>query len=65
MKRSPPQDKLVVKKIETSDKDIDDDRKYLVDWFYNFIFKNEWKLFKQGCQRRYVSRRTYGNSCRN
>jgi hypothetical protein len=31
MKRSPPQDKLVVKKIETSDKDIDDDRKYLVD----------------------------------
>jgi hypothetical protein len=31
MKRSPPQDKLVVKKVETSDKDIDDDRKYLVD----------------------------------
>jgi|688.fasta_scaffold224992_2 hypothetical protein len=46
MKRSPPQDKLIVKKVETSDKDIDDDRKYLVDWFYNFIFKNEWKLFK-------------------
>jgi hypothetical protein len=31
MKRSPPQDKLIVKKVETSDKDIDDDRKYLVD----------------------------------
>lgn len=30
MKRSPPQEKQVVKKVETSDKDIDDDRKYLV-----------------------------------
>lgn len=30
MKRSPPQERVVVKKIETSDKDVDDDRKYLV-----------------------------------
>jgi hypothetical protein len=30
MKRSPPQEKFVVKKVETSDKDIDDDRRYLV-----------------------------------
>lgn len=32
MKRSPPQDKVVVKKIETTGKDFDDDKKYLVDW---------------------------------
>lgn len=31
MKRSPPQEKLTVKKVEASDKDVDDDRKYLVD----------------------------------
>lgn len=31
MKRSPPQEKLIVKKVETSDKDIDEDRKYLVE----------------------------------
>jgi hypothetical protein len=30
MKRSPPQERVVMKKIETTDKDIDDDRKYLV-----------------------------------
>ena len=31
MKRSPPQEKVVVKKVETSKKDVDDDRKYLVE----------------------------------
>lgn len=30
MKRSPPQERVVMKKVETTDKDIDDDRKYLV-----------------------------------
>lgn len=29
MKRSPPQEKEVVKKLEITDKDIEDDRKYL------------------------------------
>jgi hypothetical protein len=31
MKRSPPQEKIVMKKVETTGKDQDDDRKYLVD----------------------------------
>jgi hypothetical protein len=31
MKRSPPQEKIVMKKVETMGKDQDDDRKYLVD----------------------------------
>ena len=36
MKRSPPQDKVVVKKIETTGKDFDDDKKYLVDWLIDW-----------------------------
>jgi len=31
MKRSPPQERQVVKKVETNDKDGDDDLKYLTD----------------------------------
>ena len=31
MKRSPPQERIVVKKVETTDKDVDDDRKYLIE----------------------------------
>jgi hypothetical protein len=30
MKRSPPQEKIVIKKVETTGKDMDDDKKYLV-----------------------------------
>ena len=31
MKRSPPQEKYIMKKVETTDKDVDDDRKYLTE----------------------------------
>lgn len=39
MKRSPPQEKIMVKKVETTGKDMDDDRKYLVEWW-----SVEWKF---------------------
>lgn len=39
MKRSPPQEKAVLKKVETAGKDMDDDKKYLTEWKYIvFIF---------------------------
>jgi hypothetical protein len=31
MKRSPPQEKIIMKKVEASGKDFDDDKKYLVE----------------------------------
>ncbi len=40
MKRSPPQERVVLKKLETTGKDLDDDKKYLVEWL-------KWKTWKE------------------
>ncbi len=39
MKRSPPQEKIIMKKVEASGKDFDDDKKYLVEWSIELIFR--------------------------